>query len=142
MQNSLYNNGFPVGYQYYQAIPPVVQQAPQPQMQQNNGTNTITWIMGEEAAKAYLMGPNQTVFLMDSENPYFYIKKSDQNGMVISFQIFEYKEVMPTTNTQRFESANVGRIEQQLEAMNTKMLELEKKFADVPRLPDKEDTKS
>ena len=138
MQNSLYNNGFPVGYQYYQ---PVIPQAPQfqPQMQPNTGTNMITWIMCEEAAKAYLMGPNQTVFLMDSENPYFYIKKSDQNGMPISFQIFEYKEVMPTTNTQRFESA---KIEQQLEAMNTKMLELEKKFADVPRLPDKEDTKS
>lgn len=140
MPNTLYNNGFPMGYQYYQAIPPVVQQAPQPQPQ-NTGTTNFTWVMGEEAGKAYLMGPNQTAFLMDSENPYFYIKKSDQNGMPTSFQIFEYKEVMPTTNnnTQRFESA---KIEQQLEVMNTKMLELEKKFADIPRLPDKEDEKS
>lgn len=133
-----YNNGFPMGYTYYQSVPPIIQapqQQPQPQVNQNN---TFSWVMGEEAAKSYLMGPNQVVLLMDSENPYFYIKKSDQNGMSTSFQIFEYKELTPTTN-QRSESVAVSKIEQQLEAMNTKMLELEQKFADVPRLPDKED---
>lgn len=139
-----YNNGFPMGYTYFQSVPPVVQQAPQqqPQIQVQQNNNTFAWVMGEEAAKSYLMGPNQTVFLMDSENPYFYIKKSDHNGMATSFQIFEYKEVMPTTNTQRFESVNMSKIEQQLEAMNNKVLELEQKFTDIPKLPDKGGEKS
>lgn len=51
-------------------------QYPQPQQPQSN---TYAFVNGIEGAKSYPMGPNQTVMLMDSENPIAYMKQS--NGM-------------------------------------------------------------
>ena len=47
----------------------------QPQQQQN----VYAFVNGIEGAKAYPMSPNQTVMLMDNDNPIAYIKQS--NGM-------------------------------------------------------------
>ena len=43
---------------------------------QNNGVN---WVQGEAGARAWLMGANSTVLLMDSERPAFYIKQTDRS---------------------------------------------------------------
>lgn len=56
--------------------------------QPNNG---LIWIQGEQAAKSYLVAPNTTVLLMDSECSRFYLKSSDASGMP-TLRIFEYKE--------------------------------------------------
>ena len=47
----------------------------QPQQQ----SNTYAFVNGIEGAKAYPMYPNQTVMLMDNDNPIAYMKQS--NGM-------------------------------------------------------------
>lgn len=52
------------------------QQQPQPPAQ-----NGIIWVQGEEAAKAYLVAPNTTVQLWDSENKTIYLKSADASGM-------------------------------------------------------------
>jgi hypothetical protein len=84
-----YYNGFPATYQnpYYQqqVIPqqPVVQQ---PQQQQNTG---IIWIQGIEGAKSYLVAPNTTVQLWDSEAQVIYLKSADASGMP-SMKIIDY----------------------------------------------------
>lgn len=57
--------------------------------QQNNGLN---WVQGEAGAKSYIVAPNTTVLLMDSENQRFYLKSSDASGMPLPLRIFEYTE--------------------------------------------------
>ena len=78
-----YYNGFPATYQpVYQA--PVIQT--QPQTQQQNG---IIWVQGEQAAKSYLVAPNTTVQLWDSEEKVIYLKSADASGMP-SMKILDY----------------------------------------------------
>lgn len=65
------------------------QTAPQPI---NQG---LLWVSGEVGAKSYLVAPNSTVLLMDSDSQKFYLKSADASGMP-SMRMFEYNEV---TNT-------------------------------------------
>lgn len=76
-----YNNPFPMGYQpmFY---PPM----PQNQQQQNNG---IIWVQGEAGWKSFLVSPNTTVALWDSESPVIYLKSADASGMP-SVKILDY----------------------------------------------------
>lgn len=92
-----YNNGFPVNYQpYYQA--PNYQQNTQQQMQGNG----IVWVSGEAGAKAYLVAPNTSVALWDSEANVIYIKSADASGMP-SMKIVDY--TMRDTNARSAEIA-------------------------------------
>ena len=79
--------------QYQQAVN-VPQMVPQPQVNQG-----LLWVSGEVGAKSYLVAPNSTVLLMDSDSSRFYLKSADNAGMP-SLRIFEYKEVAnaPTTS--------------------------------------------
>lgn len=102
-----FNNGFPIGYQPVQPAPqvqmpngniaqnqqqmyqqPVVQQAPQQQSERGG----IIWVQGEAGAKSYLVAPNQSVMLMDSEKSCFYIKSADASGMPLPLRTFDYSE--------------------------------------------------
>lgn len=70
-----YFNGFPATYpQYYQ------------QPQQNGSP---IWIQGEAAAKSYLVAPNSTVVLFDSEQQTIYLKSADASGMP-SIKVLDY----------------------------------------------------
>lgn len=75
-----YNNGFPLSYQpnYYQQYQPA---------QQNN--SAIIWVQGEAGAKSYLVAPNTTVQLWDSESQTIYLKSADASGMP-SIKILDY----------------------------------------------------
>lgn len=66
----------------------------QRQTTQSTQTNQgILWVQGETGAKSYLMAPNTTVLLMDSEGSRFYLKSTDNSGMP-SLRTFEYTEVV------------------------------------------------
>ena len=89
-----FNNGFPVTYpQYYpqfQMQQPVMQQpvqqpVPAPQPQNSN----LIWVQGEAGAKSYLVAPNTTVQLWDSEKQSIYLKSADATGMP-SMKILDY----------------------------------------------------
>lgn len=86
-------NPFPATYQnpYYQQVPmqqqmpvqtaPQLQQS-QPQVQQAQPMNSnLIWVSGEAGAKAYLVAPNTTVQLWDSEAQKIYLKSADASGM-------------------------------------------------------------
>lgn len=77
-----YQNGYqlPTYGQTYQ---------PMTQPQQNG----IQWVQGEAGAKSYLVAAGNTVMLMDSEAPRFYIKTTDASGMPHPLQIYEYRRV-------------------------------------------------
>ena len=97
-----YQQSFPQPYpdrltqlqnQYQQAVNvPQIQTIPQPQVNQG-----LLWVSGEIGAKSYLVAPNSTVLLMDSDAQRFYLKSADNAGMP-SLRIFEYNEV---TNIQQ-----------------------------------------
>lgn len=72
---ALYNNGYPASYQlmYY---PQQYQQA-----SQNQQNSSIIWVQGEAGAKSYLVAPNTTVQLWDSESQTIYLKSADASGM-------------------------------------------------------------
>ena len=74
--------------QQYQMMPTQMSGASQPP-QTNQG---LLWVQGEAGAKSYLVAPNTTVLLMDSEGSRFYLKSTDNAGMP-SLRVFEYSEV-------------------------------------------------
>lgn len=73
-----YNYMFPANYQPQQAYYP-----------QNNPSTGITWVQGEAGAKSYLVAPNNTVALWDSESQAVYLKSADASGMP-SMKILDY----------------------------------------------------
>lgn len=91
--------------QYQQTMPPQmaqVQQVPQT----NQG---LLWVQGEAGAKSYLVAPNTTVLLMDSEGSRFYLKSTDNAGMP-NLRTFEYKEV--TSNVPQAQNAPVENMDE------------------------------
>lgn len=67
---------------------PQIQQATQPA--QSN--QSLIYVQGEAAAKSWMVGSGQSVLLMDSENPVFYIKSADASGIPLPLRVFDYKE--------------------------------------------------
>lgn len=64
---------------------------------QQTTANGILWVQGEAQARGWLMAPNSTVLLMDSEAEKFYIKTTDGAGMP-SLRVFDYTEVTPQSS--------------------------------------------
>lgn len=79
--------------QYNQSVNVPQMQPTQPQVNQG-----LLWVSGEVGAKSYLVAPNSTVLLMDSDSSRFYLKSADNAGMP-SLRIFEYSEVTNTPRT-------------------------------------------
>lgn len=90
-------NGFPATYQpvyyqpQYQPMPPAQQplqgvQQPSTAPQQSGA---IIWVQGEAGAKSYLVAPNTTVQLWDSEAQTIYLKSADASGMP-SMKVLDY----------------------------------------------------
>lgn len=72
---------FPVNYQQYyptqyNAYPTQMSAAPTQSTQ-----SSIIWVQGEAGAKSYLVAPNTTVQLWDSESQTIYLKSADGSGM-------------------------------------------------------------
>lgn len=86
-----YNNGFPVGYvpPYASPVSPFQLQPPQMQQQQQMQHSGLTWVQGEAGAKSFLVAPNTTVDLWDSEAQTIYLKSADASGMP-SMKILDY----------------------------------------------------
>ena len=97
-----YNNYFPNGYgqQYFPQFQSMVgtQMSSPNQPQQQSG---IIWVQGEAGAKSYLVAPNTTVQLWDSEAQVIYLKSADASGMP-SMKIIDYtiRNAAPTTQQQ------------------------------------------
>lgn len=93
--------------------------------------NDIVWVQGESGAKSFMVAPNKSVLLMDSEAQRFYIKTSDASGMPLPLRVFDYTEVSDTPQ-------EVSRSE--YESLSARIEELEKTIK-KPRVK-KEDTEN
>ena len=102
-------------------------QMPQQPTQPPQTNQGLLWVQGEAGAKSYLVAPNTTVLLMDSEGSRFYLKSTDNAGMP-SLRVFEYSEVLQNTpqvsqNTQAdLDSKYVTRAE--YDTLNAKYMEI------------------
>lgn len=85
---------------------PMMQQVPQyswatrsAMPSQNN--SSITWVNGWAGAQGYIIKPNTTVLLMDSERDVFYLKTANEQGMatIRSFKFEELMNNMPSTDS-------------------------------------------
>lgn len=104
-----YNNYYPVGYQpfvpqynynqpYQPQAQPVQQPAPTQAQQQTQMNSNLIWVQGEAGAKSYLVAPNTTVQLWDSEDKVIYLKSADASGMP-SIKTLDYTiREMPQNN--------------------------------------------
>lgn len=54
----------------------------------------LIWVQGVEGAKSYLVAPNKTVLLMDSESEQFFLKSADASGMPLPLRVFKYTELV------------------------------------------------
>lgn len=103
----MYNNYTPPYYSGYNASNfnanpysnPSIQfqsAAPQNGLQQATAPYAIEYVNGVEGAKAYLIPPNSTKLLMDSDGDYFYIKTANAQGQA-NVKIYKYEEVTQAT---------------------------------------------
>lgn len=86
-----FNPYYPATYTPYVQTPSQTPQISPTTPASSNGG--LVWVQGETGAKSYLVAPNTTVLLMDSEALKFYIKSTDNSGMPMPLRVFEYKEV-------------------------------------------------
>ena len=125
-----YNNYFPAGYQPMQQYYPTQMSVGQNQPTQNNG---IIWVQGEAGAKSYLVAPNQSVVLWDTESQTIYLKSANASGMP-SIQTLDYtmRESAPNLRPVSPESAfaskdDVDFLKAEIEALKGKFKNAEDK---------------
>lgn len=93
------NSYYPYTNPYYAqgAVPDMLSQMkapfqmPQPVPQPIKPMSDIIWVQGEAGAKGYLVAPNNTVVLWDTESPTIYVKTADGTG-IPSMRILEFTE--------------------------------------------------
>lgn len=64
----------------------------QPMQQPAQSNQSLIYVQGEAAAKSWMVGAGQSVLLMDSETPVFYIKSADASGIPLPLRVFDYVE--------------------------------------------------
>lgn len=110
----VFNNGYPASYQN----PYMVQYQPQ----QNNG---IIWVQGEAAAKSYLVAPNTSVALWDSEKQTIFIKSADASGMpsmkVLDYTIRDNPQAQQANNVNWATKDEIKSLNDQIEALKTEI---------------------
>lgn len=94
-----YASYYPNNYQqqYFGPVMPVQSPVPaSPTQSAQSMSSGLIWVQGETGAKSYLVAPNTTVLLMDSEESKFYIKSTDASGMPLPLRTFVYNEEIGT----------------------------------------------
>lgn len=111
-----YNNGFPMSYQPYYT--------PQVQQQQSG----IIWVQGEAGAKSYLVAPNNTVQLWDSESQTIYLKSADASGMpsmrILDYTIRDNAPVNPQKGQAFATVSEISRLEAEIERLKERMIKI------------------
>lgn len=77
------------------------QNAQTQQTQPAQPAQNVNWVYvsGVDGAKNQIVQPGQTVWMMDNNEPYFYVKAVDNVGSS-TFRIFQFTEVTETANEQ------------------------------------------
>lgn len=89
----LFNNGYPMNYQYMmpQMYLPQPQPSQQAQQQPQNG-GSFYFVNSQKEAEEWVVGAGQTVFFFDRNTSVFYIKSVAQNGLSQPLEVYEYSQ--------------------------------------------------
>ena len=123
-----YNSVYPAPYQNPYMIQPQYQPQPQPQ-------SGIIWIQGEASAKSYLVAPNTSVALWDSESQTVYITSADASGMpsmrVLDYTIRDSAQAKPPQAAPQYVTKDdFDQLKSQLDVLRMRVGKLTKKEAD------------
>ena len=90
--------------------------------QMNNG---IIWVQGEAGAKSYLVAPNSTVQLWDSEANVIYLKSADASGMP-NIKILDYtiRDGQKTEIIKSEEKDEIAELKNQIAELKNEIAEL------------------
>ena len=96
------------------------------QYSQQSNQNSIIWVQGEAGAKSYLIAPNTSVALWDSEANCIYIKSSDASGMP-SIKTLDYTVRDNTSTSPKIDPQNnfatkddISHLEKEINALKAK----------------------
>lgn len=126
-----YNNIFPMTYQPQQMYYPQMQN----QGQQTPNGNSLIWVSGEAGAKAYLVAPNTTVTLWDSEDKVIYLKSADASGMP-SMKILDYSIRNNTPQETLSEAQNEFATKTDVESIRKDIIALKERVASMTKKGD------
>jgi hypothetical protein len=102
------------------------------QINQNQSSNGIIWVQGESGAKSYLVAPNCTVQLWDSESQTIYIKSADASGMpsikILDYTIRDDQKQKTNENTNQVNVNNNSDLEIEINGLNEKIEIMEKEI--------------
>ena len=105
---ALYNNPYgynPYGYNYMQPnqFNNTMPQQAQPQL------HNYAFVNGVEGAKGYQIQPNQTMVLMDSDNPFIYMKQANAMGQsqLKYFKLIEVDEATARGQNKPVEAVSI-----------------------------------
>ena len=144
--------------QFAQPYQPPMQQPTQPitpptaPTQTPQMSNDMIWVQGLAGAKAYLVAPNTTVTLWDSENPVIYLKSCDVNGMpsMKILDVTEHTEMPSKTPTEHvckcgndiIPKSELNAINGKFDDISGKIEELEHKIKEMSVKPMPKTTKT
>ena len=121
-------------FQQPQQQVPTPQAQPQPTPMQSN----IEYVNGIEGAKALILPPNAQKMLLDSDNPFFYIKTTDMQGKP-TVRRFRYIDVDAEQNPPKEEPIENYVTSAQFDELLDKFNELKQEFDKMKKSQPKED---
>jgi hypothetical protein len=124
---------------YYQPQQYYQNQQQYNQNQQYNQTNSgIIWVQGESGAKSYLVAPNNTVQLWDSESQTIYIKSADASGMpsikILDYTIRNDQKEKNENNINQINADNNVNMESEIKDLNEKIQNMEKEILQLKNI--------
>lgn len=117
---ALYNNGYPMSY------PQMYMPNSAPSMPQQSG---VIWVQGEAGAKSYLVAPNTTIALFDSESQTIYLKSADASG-IPSIKTLDYTI---RNAAQAFPAGQEYATKSEVNQLAQSLSELSKKFGEFSK---------
>ena len=85
---------------YYPSYYPNLQNMQPMQMQQSQQSMIFSFVKGEQGAISYVVPPNSTALLMDSESNHFWLKSADASGMPFPLRKFAFNEETQQSSNQ------------------------------------------
>lgn len=150
-----YPNQFsqPYPYTYQPQVPAPMDRLAQLQLQAQQyqptqSNQSLIYVQGEAAAKSWMVGAGQSVLLMDSENPVFYIKSADASGIPLPLRVFDYKEraqnipqsVPQDTQNEQVNLDDKYVTRQEYDALQVKYMEILERLNNFPAADSSNDT--
>lgn len=108
--------------QFAAQYPQQLQQYQQQYQQQQNNNGGIIWVQGEAGAKSFMVAPNTTVQLWDSENQVIYLKSADASGMP-NIKVLDYTIREQSTSNQPVDNKHEYVTKADLEEFSNKIMQ-------------------